>query len=187
MQLDYQRARTEESIVGRAADLVIMREVLVALLEIAPFEKVDAEVEQTFEVVSDLRPDLPLPVYTGPKATYPQNWPNVEDVRRVEAAVDYRGKLLVRIDLAACVFGCAIARWIAAHGEPSDPALHAKVRDAIARHRIHRMQERKERIAFLEKVLETSENAGAFEAILARLRALDEATLLQDRLVIHRT
>lgn len=186
MELDRLEADIEKRIAPRHQDLAVIHEVLVALASIQPIDHGGRELVESFTFVSDLRPELPLPSYRGPRAINREGYPGATDMPCYEAATSYRNQLLARIDLAACVFGCALMTWLDAHGMPADAALATRVEDAVSRHRVHRTTERDEMIAELETGPMRRSNPKFADERLAKLHAIDEATLLRDRTVLHR-
>lgn len=186
MELDRLGADIEKRIAPRVQDLTVIHEVLVAVAALSPIEQGDRELIESFAFVSDLRPELPLPRYRGPKAICREGYPGPTDMPCYEAEANYRSQLLARIDLAACVFGCALMRWLDAHGTPGDSGLATRIEDATARHRLHRITERDELITEFETGPWRRTNPKFADERLATLRAIDDATLLRDRTVLHR-
>ena len=108
------------------------------------------------------------------------NWVDEEDIRRQEAEESWLTAMVRDSELAACILGCAVTRWVRARQLKSDELLALEVEAAIGAHRRHRDEDRAARLATLEADLR-SRPSPQLEGARARLEALAGPRLYEER------
>ncbi|MFO0594861.1 MAG: hypothetical protein U0228_06145 [Myxococcaceae bacterium] len=182
-RLDVAIPQLREAAAVAARRLAVMRRAAALLEAKAPLDDPERELAQAREVAAKFDSSGALPAWTGKPPAFKNGWPDEEDLSRQQSEESWLNGLIVDAELAACVLGCAIARWLAVR-ESGD----VEVIQALEFHREHRLAERAEVVKKLEGKLGWPELAAhqreALERELEKVRSIEERKLFTLRKTI---
>lgn len=178
-RLDVVLPELREKLRAQVPHLALMRRVARALHERSPLDDPEHELAQAWKLAEPFEQRGVLPVFTGPRPVF-ANWVDEEDIRRQEAEESWLTAMVRDSELAACILGCAVTRWVRARQLKSDELLALEVEAAIGAHRRHRDEDRAARLATLEADLR-SRPSPQLEGARARLEALAGPRLYEER------